>query len=141
MTAPIPAAAGAAVAGAAAPLRAIIAEAIAKAAVEAVVSETSHIVAGWVTSGAKERDGKHQEVERWIRTELLQGNAKVLQGALLAAGYDPGPIDGIIGVRTRAAGAMYSAQHGVQFVWPNGLAMIMSLSGEAATATLKPPPR
>jgi hypothetical protein len=125
MTAPISA-------PAAAPLRTIIAEAGAKAAAEAVASTAVDTVAGWLTSGAKERDGKRQEVERWIRVELLRGNTKVLQAALLAAGYDPGPIDGNMGPRTSAAGRAYSIQHGVQFVWPNGLTMIMSLSGEAA---------
>ena len=64
--------------------------------------------------------------------ELLRGNTKALQAALLAAGYDPGPIDGNMGPRTSAAGRAYSVQHGVQFVWPNGLTMIMSLSHEAA---------
>jgi hypothetical protein len=117
---------------AAAPLRTIIAEAGAKAAAEAVASTAVDTVAGWLTSGAKERDGKRQEVERWIRAELLRGDTKALQAALRTAGYDPGPIDGIMGPRTLAAGRAYSDQRGVQFVWPNGLTMIMSLSGEAA---------
>jgi hypothetical protein len=136
MTAAIPAIAGAAIAGVAgaeaAPLRAIIAEGAVTGVTEALASAGFDKIFGWATSGAKERDGKSQEVERWIRTELLQENTRVLQAALLAAGYDPGPIDGIMGDRTRAAAIAYCAQHGVQFVWPYGLRMIMSLSGEAA---------
>jgi Protein of unknown function (DUF2934) len=136
IAAPILPIAGEAIPGAAAPLRTILAEAAVKAVTEAAVKEAIDTIYGWVFSGHEERDGKRQEVERWIRAELLRGNTKVLQTALLAAGYDPGPIDDIPGPRTSNAARMYCAQHHVPFVWPNGLQLIMSLSAEAALKTV-----
>lgn len=44
-------------------------------------------------------------VARWPRTlaPLSRDDKRVLQNALVARGYDPGPVDGVVGSRTRAA--------------------------------------
>ena len=63
------------------------------------------------------------------RSGLLRSYTRAVQEKLAALGYDPGPVDGVVGPRTRAAIRDYQIDHGLAGTGEVSRALLSHLHG------------
>ncbi len=66
-----------------------------------------------------------------ITRTLTRGEMREVQTLLKAAGYDPGPADGLMGPKTRTAIASFGESHGVELTPEPQLKLLEALRAAA----------
>src|SRR3954454_662658 len=66
-----------------------------------------------------------------LARNLTRGEMREVQTLLKAAGYDPGPADGLMGPKTRTAIALFGESHGVELTPEPQLTLLEALRAAA----------